>query len=190
MGFFPDYNGGKDRDSEIERSYEIQRRISYGEAIPKSEMPDKFFHSSARKFEESIPDFFVTQHFFFKDPIADIIRGFDMGGGYFQPTQFVQWDRATPITDDVFALCVGNAKHTVNLEQTKGMREGSNDTLIFPLRLKDGQIVTHSTALAGPDIWCDPKIGKECFFLSPRLADALILAGHQKQMGLLATKTI
>ena len=113
-GFFPDYNGGSDRGLEIDKSHEIQRRLSSGEAIPKNEMPNKFFHSSARNFEERIPDFFVTQHFFFKDPIADIMLGFDMGDGYFQPTQFVQWDRTTPITDDVFTLCVGNAKDTVD----------------------------------------------------------------------------
>jgi hypothetical protein len=189
-GFFPDYNGGTDEIAEGDQTYKDIRRISAGEAIPKNEMPSKFYHSAANKFDKNIPDFFVTQHFFFKDPIADIMRGFDMGGGYFQPTQFVQWDRTTPIADDVFTLCVGNAKDTVDLEQTRGLGAWHGGKFTLPLRLTDEQIVTRSVGLAGPDIWCDPKIAEAYFFLSSRLADALIAAGHKKLMGLKATTTI
>lgn len=190
FGFFPDFNGGSDRDAEEEMSQDLRRRLSSGESIPKDQMPKKFYHSAANKFERTLPDFFITGVFFFKEPISSIFRVFDMGSGYFHPVQLVQWDRKTLVADDVSVLCIGNAKDTVMIEETKGIKHWYHDIYNLPLFAKDGQIVTRRSALGGPDLWCDPHIGKQKLFLSPRLADALIAAGHKKCMGLVPTTTV
>lgn len=113
-----------------------------------------------------------------------------MGTGYFHPVQLVQWDRTTPVSDDLSVLCMGNAKDTVVIEKTEGIRHWYYDVYNLPLFAKDGQITTRASALEGPDVWCDPHIGKQKFFLSSRLADALIAAGHKKRMGLVPTTTV
>ena len=189
-GFFPDTNRGADQEAEVRATYDIIRRISDGESIPKNEMHDRFFHSGAEFFDKKIPDFFITQHFFFKQSIVDIIQKFDMGGGYFQPTHFYQWDRATLIADDVFVMCPGNAKETVNVEQTDGISVDFPNILKLPFTLDDGAVVTNRQAMGGPDVWVDPRFNGTYFFLSARLADALIAAGLKKRLGLVATKTI
>lgn len=189
-GFFPDTNRGTDGEAEIKATYDIIRRISDGEAIPKNEMHDRFYHSGAEFFDKKIPDFFITQHFFFKQPIADIVPSFDMGNGYFQPTKFYQWDRTTLIADDVFVMCPGNAKETVNVEETPGVSVDFPNILNLPFMPDDDSITTYRQAMDGPDIWVDPRFGGCYFFLSARLADALIAAGLKKRLGLVATKTI
>ena len=190
FGFFPDYNGGEDRDAETDLTYDRLRRISAGEVVPKDEMPNKFFHSTTKDFKGTLPDFFEVQHFFFKDTIASIIRNSNMGDGYFHPCKLFQWDRTTEIAQDLFVLCIGNAKDTVVIEKTEHIAEWYDDIYRLPFRPKDGQIVCRSSALQGPDIWCDPHIGGSYFFLKPQLADALIVAGMKERMGLVPTTTI
>lgn len=154
-------------------------------------MPSKFYHSSPRKsFKRSVPDFFITQYFFFKDSVVDIFRQFDMGGGYFHPISLYQWDRTTFIADDVYTLCFGNAKDTVIIDETPNMRDAYDDFFRLPFMPEDGEIITRRSALDGPDIWGDPKIKGSVFFLSGRLAGALISAGLKDKMGLVRTTSI
>lgn len=191
FGFFPDFNRGVDRSAEVEMSYELLRRVGLGESIPRNEMPDRFFHSAANTFAEDIPEYFVTQNFFFKDSIADIFREFNLGGGYFHPVAFFQWDRETLIADDVYVLCPGNEKRTVDFDSTKRITDTYDEGIFqLPFRPKNDEIVTYETAADGSDIWVDKRFMGNYFFLSPRLADAIIDAGLKKQFGLVSTKTI
>lgn len=90
----------------------------------------------------------------------------------------------------VATICIGNTKETVRQDMTEHLeiagREGEKHLPTMP---DDDVIVTRADAVSGVDLWCDPKI-VNAWFMSDRLAQALIAAGLKDAFELVRTKTV
>ncbi len=189
-GFFADFEKGLSRQEEIDLTYHTMRQMFNGKLLPTKEMPKKFYYSIPEVFDEDLPGFFHTQYLFFKNDVADIFREFDLGSAYFLPVKLFQNDRATPIEQEVSVLCIGNTKDTVMIDETRRIKQKKHGIYNLPFMPKNNEVVALKSALEGPDVWIDPRIGQGIFFLSEPLANKLIKAGLKKKFALLQTKTI
>ncbi|WP_095587527.1 hypothetical protein [Actibacterium ureilyticum] len=189
-GFFPDFGPELEDQAEVDKTYEITRRVGAGEVVPKDEMPTKFYHSRNEHFDEKLPGFFGPVNFLFTPKIIETFNRYDMGNGYFLPVQLYQFDRTTPIEQEASILCIGNAKDTVRRDETPRMRPYYDD--VFSLsgvaREEEDFVRTKASALQGADIWADPHID-DAWFMSEGLAKALIKAGLKNTLNIVRTKT-
>lgn len=187
-GFWADFNQDLGVEAEADWSRQVLARMIAGEAVPKEEMPKRFFHSVSADFTDPVPDFFVNEYIFFKAGLVDFLKEFDLGNGYFQSVQLLQNDRQRPIDADVFVFCIGNAKDTVDLDKTgqnTRVREAWPGMLDYPFMPKKGAIIGMANALSGPDIWYDPRFTGGPFFLSDKLAQALAKKNLKKKWPLI-----
>nr|WP_321509133.1 hypothetical protein [uncultured Celeribacter sp.] len=166
-------------------------RLGTGAYVPPSEMPTKFYHSARRRhFDAKMPAAFGTPYLLFQPSAIALMQQFDLGNAYFLPVQLYQNDRETPINMDVATICIGNTKETVRQDMTERLkitrREGVKRLPVMP---DDDVIVTRADAVSGVDLWCDPKI-VNAWFMSDRLAQALIAAGLKDAFDLVRTKTV
>jgi hypothetical protein len=131
--------------------------------------------------------FYAYGYWVVSGAVAEVMRKFNLGGGNLYPTKVFRKDRKTPIGDSWFCLNFGNVKKAF-VGQPESMdvsRFGlpTIDEWSAPTILKDGQLAVTADALAGPDIWIDPKL-KNIFFVSDALAKALKDAGVAGPFGL------
>lgn len=189
-GFFADFGEGKSREEEGELHYHTMREMHQGKLLPDEELPRFFFRSTPEQFDEELPSFFHTGFMFFKTDLVDLLKSFDMGDAFFRPARLFQNDLVTPIDQEVFLLWIGNAKETVVVEKTDRIEEKWHGTYHLRFMPKDDQIVTYAAAADGPDIWVDPRISHGGFFVTDRLANALIKAGMKSKLELIRTQTV
>ena len=172
---------------------EMRRQSKAGVSLPRSYFPTEMHYYKKIEFRGRLPQYFTNgSYMFINRKAADIIRRFDMGGGALFPVALFQYDRVTPIEADIHILCIGNAKDTVVLDQTKGITQPYPREYLFDLPLylgdEEDEFAVRKDAAAGPDLWADPKMMGGYFFMSNRLAEALISAGMKKAFDLRRTK--
>lgn len=114
--------------------------------------------------------------------IHDLIHQFDTGNAVFVETRFVVYPGLdVPVPDNRFAMLPGNPRETIVIDKSSAYEPPA---LVLPFGKlsrfpEPGGIVATRKALAGPDIWCDPRIGSGQFFMSGRLVAALETAGFK-----------
>ena len=127
---------------------------------------------------------------------ADIMRGFDLGGGALYPVSegTYQKDNKTLIPGgDFFTWIYGNTKtafleqHSPNVKPMSG--PGGREWCKVSSQQKDDDVAISSAALTGPDVWVDPILFKS-LFLSAALGDALVAQGMKVSMRLLRCRVI
>jgi hypothetical protein len=166
---------------------DIRRRNDGGEPLgPECFPPEVFVAKGAKNNYESLPNiFFAGSYWIVSEAVAAVMRQFDLGNTNLYPVSVFRKDRQTPIGDTWFCLNFGNAKRAFLGEQSTGAQKfgsGTTDRWNAPTILKDGQLAMTADALAGPDIWVDPRIF-DLFFVSDRLAKALKHAGLASAFG-------
>jgi hypothetical protein len=97
-------------------------------------------------------------------------------------------DRETPIGDGWYCINFGNQKSAFLPGETKNawetyIREPGIKGWVPDRPLDDLDFAVSTSALPGPDIWIDPKVG-DAFFLSDALANALKKAKVHKGFSL------
>jgi hypothetical protein len=158
-----------------------------GESLPaKYFSPEIYVKKDANTNYEKLPHlFFAGSYWVVSGAVADVMRGFDLGGGNLYPTKVLRKDRKTPIGDEWFCLNFGNVKKAY----LGGGRDPTPEISMPVIRhaapgmLWDNALSLNATALIGPDIWVDPQI-RNLFFISDALAKALKAAGVAAPFGL------
>ncbi|MGB3407274.1 MAG: DUF1629 domain-containing protein, partial [Jannaschia sp.] len=114
-------------------------------------------------------------------PVAEILRGLEMGRNGLYPFEYLDQDGETPLPGGPFYfLNVCEMKTAVDVERsgaalqrTGHIRRPSVKAVLYSPGLANGdQVVVASSALHGPDIWMDTQMQQEVFF-SDRLVRAL-----------------
>ncbi|MET1112192.1 MAG: hypothetical protein ABWX67_11760 [Allosphingosinicella sp.] len=116
---------------------------------------------------------------------AEILRGFDLGGGTLNRVSEGVWapDPAVRDPDEWFCWTFGNAKKAflqAHSPQAPG-RDGPElrDVCNMPFAMADDVIAVSADATRGPDVWIDRGLARSVF-LSRALGDALDSAGLGK----------
>lgn len=179
-------------DDGSERNRELYTKCYWGNNAGESLSaeyfpPEIFVRKDANTNYEKLPHlFFAGSYWVVSGTVADVMQSFDLGGGNLYPTKVFRKDRKTPIGDRWFCLNFGNVKSAFVGEESKSVsRFGlyTVDEWSAPTILKDGQLAVKAKALAGANVWIDPKI-KDIFFVSDALTRALKSAGVAGPFGL------
>ena len=160
-----------DRDHAIE----AQRRNNRGEVLAVEDLPKEVYGTDNAKRIDTLPDFFSCGGYWaVSGACADILRNFDLGPGGLYPVEIFQRDRKTPVPGDYYCLNFGSVKEAFQPEGTLRARKVRYREGFWnpPIPMKDGDIAVSRAALAGSDLWVDPKM-EEAFFVSGGLAKAL-----------------
>jgi hypothetical protein len=178
---------GKDYEESVDIGIPCGLQNNAGESLGADCFaPEIYVRKHANTNYEKLPHlFFAGSYWVVSGAVADVMRGFDLGGGNLYPTKVFRKDRKTPIGDEWFCLNFGNVKKAY-------VRGGVDPTPYIkmpyirhrpPTILNDNDYTLDTEALVGPDIWVDPQI-VETFFLSDSLSKALKAAGVAGPFGL------
>jgi hypothetical protein len=131
-----------------------------------------------------LPDLFKASNFWVvSEATANIMRGFDLGGGGLYPVKVMNRDRDIAVPGEWFCINFGNKKSALQVSDSVPMRQTyvRNGEKAWTLKavLKDGDIAVSKVATAGADIWIDPDMAHS-FFLSNALGAALKKAKADK----------
>ena len=154
---------------------EAIRQNNSGVPLPKDRFPNEVFGSSDAGTFQELPDFFSADGYWaVSEACAEVLKGFDLGSGGLYPVRIFQKDRKTPVPGDYYCLNFGSVKETFQPEGSPKAYKSQHggDFWMPPFVVKDGDIAVSRAALAGSDLWVDPKM-ERAFFVSGGLANAL-----------------
>lgn len=157
------------------QAIEAQRRNNRGEVLAAEDFPKKVYGTENATWIDTLPDFFSCGGYWaVSGACADILTGFDLGAGGLYPVEIFQRDRTTPVPGSYFSLNFGSVKEAFQPDGTLRARKVRYREGFWnpPILMKDGDIAVSKVALAGSDLWVDPKM-ERAFFLSGGLAKAL-----------------
>jgi hypothetical protein len=185
--------GSKNYDESADIGIACGRKNNGGESLDAECFPDEIYvKKGATNNYDRLPDlFFAGSYWVVSNPVADVLRQFDLGGGGLYPVKVLKKDRKTPIGDRWYCLNFGNVKTAyrgggVNMSPNIPEPPVSHSA---PMILQDNRLTLGFDALDGPDIWVDPQI-HSIFFVSNRLAMALKAAGVARAFGLKKCRVI
>lgn len=161
--------------SNADEAAEAIRLNNRGVALSRDRFPEEVYGSSDAGTLETLPDFFSADGFWtVSEACARVFRGVDPGAGRLYPVRIFQKDRKTQLPGRYHCLNFGSAKDAFLPESspTTFKSQHGGEVWMPPFVLKDGDVAVSEVALAGSDLWVDPKI-LSVFFVSGRLARAL-----------------
>lgn len=120
---------------------------------------------------------------------AAVLRQFDLGSGGLYPLEMVRYDGVTPIDGFFWALNFGEKKNALDIEQCRNVTGHPKHGFRPEITVKDEDIAVTRSALEGSDIWGDVQF-RHCFFISPRLGEALHKAGLAKVFHLMRCRIV
>ncbi|GAB4525140.1 MAG: hypothetical protein Tsb0019_27190 [Roseibium sp.] len=159
----------------VDDAVEAIRQNNSGVSLPKDRFPNEVFGSSDSGTFEELPDFFSADGYWVvSEACAKVFKGFDLESGGLYPVRIFQKDRKTPVPGDYYCLNFGSVKEAFQPEGSPKAYKSQHggDFWMPPFVVKDGDIAVSEAALAGSDLWVDPKI-MSVFFVSGGLAKAL-----------------
>ncbi len=168
-------------EGNFDESFRLAKRSAeenmLGTPLSEDNFPKHIYSDSTSKGKkQTFGDIFVARKFLvISDAAARVLQAFDLGCGALYPVRLTGSDKETPQGEGWHCLNFGNAKETIIPEQPIGlMRVDNPDRTLFVLGgyMKPGQLAVQRGALAGPDIWVDPRMLLG-FFVSGRLASAI-----------------
>lgn len=122
----------------------------------------------------------------FSEPVAKILKQFNLGKGFLAPVRLYLHDRTTPIDKSYFVYGPYERKDGSFIpELSKDIRTSSfkkfqtPNEWKMPWELKDGDIAVLESALEGSDIWLDRTLFGSSF-LRGNVVAALQQAGYGK----------
>jgi hypothetical protein len=160
------------------QAIEAQRRNNRGEVLAAQDMPKEVYGTDNATWIDSLPDFFSCGGYWaVSGACADILRGFHLGAGGLYPVEIFQRDRTTPVPGSYYSLNFGTVKEAFQPDGSPRARKIRYREGFWspPILMKDGDIAVSTAALAGSDLWVDPKM-ERAFFVSGGLARALTVA--------------
>lgn len=162
-------------ERDLDRAIDIRRRNERGEALHADHFPTRIWNTKEGQILDSREDlFFAGSYWVVSEKAAAAMRHFDLGGGDLFPVDVLQKDRATRLAGEYFCLNFGNVKNCFLPGESISVFPDPYREAIWRLdsAVGDGDIAVSAAALAGPDIWVDPKL-EGAFFLSEALAGAM-----------------
>jgi hypothetical protein len=153
------------------------RRNESGEVLEAQLFPTAIYPGKALKTPfRRLPHLFKAGGYWVvSEPVADVLRQFDLGGGGLYPVKIFQKDRKTRVEGEYFCLNFGNVKHAFLPDESSDRIAKDENPLRYylPLGTWGHDIVAvASDAMAGADVWIDPLL-RHAFFVSDRLRSAL-----------------
>lgn len=179
-----------DKDNAID----AMRRNQAGEALPPERFPKEFYVKDPGKKIHKLPDLANAGGFWtVSAAVAEVLRSVNLGRSSLYPTKVLRYDRKTPLEGEYFCLNFGERKSAFLPEQSARAQGNPYDKVqvawTLPLVPRDGDLTVDQTALAGPDLWVDPRV-RTAFFLSDRLAQALKAAKLARNFGLFRCRVV
>lgn len=144
-------------------SIDAMNRNEVGEALPRERFPREIYVSRPGSKLYKLPALADAGGFWVVSAAtADVLRAFDLGRTSLYPTKAFCYDRKTPLEGEYFCLNFGETKSAFLPEQSP-RKEGSPYAKVqtkWTLRVvpRDGDLAVDETALAGPDLWVDPRV--------------------------------
>jgi hypothetical protein len=151
-----------------------------GVKLPRSAFPEACYVFDEARWRR-VPDLFYAGPFHaVKGRLAEVLKGFDLGGGELMEFPIYKADKTTRLEGPFYFLNYGAQRDTFVPSESKGLRE------LFTLefdnrevwkygRNKDDEIAVSAEALGGPDLWFEKKLDW-VLFMSGRLHDAIVNA--------------
>jgi hypothetical protein len=90
------------------------------------------------------------------EPVAAILRQFDLGHTRLYPTRFFEADRMTPIPGQYHCISFGETRESIIVERSKLTEKYKS--LHPPFRLTDSTFVVRASSLNGTDLWFDTAV--------------------------------
>lgn len=145
-----------------------------GHALGPEYFPDHIYNKKLRNAtRQKFPDIFQAfRYYVISEAAARILREFDLGNGALYPVRLTEADMKTPIGEGWYCFNFGNAKPSVVREETRGMVPPRPGFWLLSGMRKDGDIAVSEAALAGPDVWVDPRLIRG-FFVSAEVGKAI-----------------
>jgi hypothetical protein len=165
-------------DRDLERTLLIEQKIIRGEPLQPDEFPTEIYAMPRAYADElKLPHLFYAGTFWVVSAsAAEVLRGFDLGGGSLSPVKVFKKDRVTPIGDGWFCINFGNVKDSFLREETPTAREtyirnGEKGWGMIGAT-RDDEVAVSTRALEGPDIWVERHM-RDGLFVSEALGKAL-----------------
>ncbi len=159
-------------------SIDLDSRI--GLSLPSDRFPNTL-ESIGRgsKLPIILPDYINWMCPVVSEKLADTLRTGDLGASNFYPVSLKRLDTGATFTQIFFILNIAVCKHALQPDRSSGLRERMMAQTVkqreFNLKatVSNDELVLSSSCLGGPDIWVDPMLPQETFFVSDRLYRSL-----------------
>jgi hypothetical protein len=175
------------------RAIDAMERNRTGEALPPERFPTEHYVKDPGQKIRKLPDLALAGGFWTVSAgVANVLRAFDLGRSSLYPTKAFRYDRKTPLEGEYFCLNLGEQKSAFLPEHSPRARDPYlRPQGIWRLSLvpKDGDMAVDQTALAGPDLWVDPRV-RHAFFLSDRLAQGVTETKLARRFGLFRCRVV
>ena len=110
--------------------------------------------------------------------VVEVLQSCDLGETNFYPVKMFRHDGESTYPQEFRFLNIGNSKKSVDVRQSTGVRAVMGSTSVFRLDpIEDDELVVGANTLSGPDIWIDPALRGNPFFVSGKLYSALANSG-------------
>lgn len=113
------------------------------------------------------------------EKLADVLQTCDLGGSNFYPVSLTRRDTGATFSQMFFILNIAVCKRALQPDRSSGLRERIMAPTVqqreFNLKtmVANDDLALSSCCLDGPDIWIDPMLPQETFFVSDRLYQSL-----------------
>lgn len=159
------------------------RRYIIGEYVPREELVEASAVYDPKYFAGAHTILFTGLGYIVDEPLANLLRQFDLGPGGLSPHPIYEADERTPIAANWFLLGLGAQKQTFLPEQSRNFDEiappdnGKPGKYMATVAAADDTYAFSAAASEGSDIWCDPTL-RYCVLFSDALGSALMDAGY------------
>lgn len=177
------------------RAADVGMRIARGERLAAGDVTRRLIHFArgGRPFTGAIPPVIANSGVFLRPDVLQVLQEHDLGAAQTFPVALFDTTPDTPMGVTVWLLNPVNSRPTVDPELS-GLKPPRLGTMVLdvyhaPVVDDHSTIMTHASALGGPDLWIDPRFFQSMFF-SDRLARRLIAAGWQSAFELFPTTLI
>lgn len=173
---FPFQNTISEKNSK--ESLDIWKNSCQGIPQLREKFADKYFWLQAGRIRESLGHISkCAGSYIVSEPVAAILRQFNLGQTRLYPTSFFEADRVTPVPGQYHCISFGETRQSVVVEQSKLSEEYKS--LYPPFRMTDTTFTVQASSLNGPDLWFDTVVMRT-LLLSGGLVAALRAAHLDK----------
>ncbi len=173
-----------DSEHDLETTLALLKRYERGDTIDPKEFPRNFILRTGRV----AADIMIGDYMFVSSAVADVLRTFDLGKNGLVPIdQIVTGRDRTPLPNRYYLLTLENRKEAFSPDDCdpRAVTQIADGIPMWHILIHDhpdGAFAVDKTALAGPDIWFDPRTPKK-LYCSDRLKTALDAQGIGHKMG-------
>ncbi len=166
------------RERDLKEWVSNLHRIERGEPVPDDVLPDVMWADDADDDRvERLPHLFRACNLLVvSETLAALLRRFDLGASRLVPVTLLHRDRTTPYAGTHFILDLRERKEAFEPEHSKRFNRpllpGHTHLGAVIGRPQDADISVSAAALAGADVWRDPRLLESLFF-SDRLMTAM-----------------